>query len=275
MPINRKQFIALAAGSAGALSLGQRFVTQQTSMPKPEAQEEWKEKTLSYVRAFNAYRERGYAEGWENVGEAPKDPGRGHLAWDAIAALRSANLAGYTEDFRKLWPPAHAPLIPILEENGQNIPVVCLLNDGSLVVRIGANYEPGRTIWIQGDRVTDMPEVGYFGRCPNRRYFGVAQETGIAILDGWQGPQVALCPWPNGTEDIPSGFKVAPWDNVPSPSRIVPFPDGKRVLMTSERGIFVLSERSARRLVPTQEQLRVDFEWSLRKYPGEDPSVHL
>jgi len=76
---------------------------------------------------------------------------------------------------------------------------MCVLNDASIVARIGTNYQPGLTIHIRDKEVTELPEIGYFGRSPNRRFFGVARESGIAIHDGWQGPEVAMCRWPKGT----------------------------------------------------------------------------
>jgi hypothetical protein len=249
--------------------------TQIPDMPIQSPQEEWKQKTLTYVEAINAFVQQGYKDGWENAGEEPKDPGREHLANDVIAELRRANMEGYVDRFREQWPPAHAPLIPILEKKGQSISIVCLLDDGSILLRTGSNYEPGRTFRIRGSAATEVEGVGYFGRCPNRRFFGVARDDGISIHDGWEGPQVALCPWPNGTEEIPDGFEVKPWGEVPKPSRIVPFPDGKRVLMVSEHGIFVLSENSVRRLLPTTEQMREHFEWSLREHPDDDLSLFL
>ena len=249
--------------------------SDKPAVPKQSSQEEWKEKTLSYAQAINDFVQRGHAEGWENVGKEPEEPGREHLVNDAIAELRRANMEGYVARFREQWPPAHAPLIPILEENGQSIPVVCFLDDGTILARIGTNYQPGHTFQIRGDQATELKDVGYFGRCPNRHYFGVARDAGIAIYDGWQGPQVAMCPWPKGTEDVPDGFKIAAWDDVPNPSQIVPFPDGKRALMVSKHGIFVLSEGSARRLLPTPEQMREHFEWSLREHPEDDLSLYL
>lgn len=239
-------------------------------------QKEWKQKTLSYVQTINAFVEKGHRKNWENVGDEPKDPGREHLAEAAMSAVRQANADGsFKTTLRDLWPPAHAPLIPILEENGQNIPVVCILDDGSIVARIGTNYQPGMTIHIRGDEVIEVPDVGYFGRCPNRRYFGIARENGITILDGWRGPEVAICPWPKGTEDIPEGFNLKAWDDFPNPSKIIPFPDGKKVLIVSEYGIFVLSETGARKLLPTKEEMKEHFEWSLKKYPDDELSMYL
>jgi WD40 repeat protein len=242
---------------------------------KKRVQEEYRQKTLSYVQSVNAFIEKGNRLNWENVGEEPKDPGREHLAKAVLSAVRDANADGSIENLRDLWPPAHAPFIPILEEQGQSIPVVCILNDGSIVARIGSNYQPGRTIHIQKDKVVDVPDVGYFGRCPNRRYFGVAQKNGIAILDGWRGPKVAMCPWPKGTEDVPKGYDLKAWDDVPSPSSIVPFPDGKKVLMVSEQGIFVLSEIAARRFLPTKQQMKEHFDWSLKEHPKDELSLYL
>lgn len=239
-------------------------------MPRHTAQKEWKEKTLSYVRAVNDFVRRGHESGWKNVGKEPEEPNLEHLANDAIAELRRANMEGYVDRFRELWPPAHGPLITILEENGQDIPVVCIMDDGTILARIGNSYQSGRTFELRGEHASELRDSDYFGRCPNRRYFGVARDAGIAILDGWQGPQVAICPWPNGTEDVPDGYKVAAWDDIPSPSRIIPFPDGKKVLMVSGHGIFVLSENSAHRLLPTQEQMRKHFEWSLKRKPDDN-----
>ncbi|RYD21197.1 MAG: hypothetical protein EOP88_12290 [Verrucomicrobiaceae bacterium] len=239
------------------------------------AQQQWWLEVLTYARDINDYVAKGMAQEWKDTGPEPKSPELEHLAEMAIAAVRRANKSGNMEGFRDLWPPAHAPLISLLEVNGQSIPVVCILDDGSVVARIGANHKKGKTVHIHDGKVDLLSDIGFFGRCPNGRYFGIAVEDGISIHDGWRGPRVALCPWPDGTEDIPEGFRVAPWDVAPSPSRIIPFPDGRRVLMVSESGIFVLSEDSARRLVPTEEQLRDQFEWSVREDPGDELRMYI
>ncbi|UTW45102.1 hypothetical protein KFE80_12135 [bacterium SCSIO 12696] len=241
----------------------------------PSEQEEWRQKTLSYVESINAYIKKGNSEGWENTGPQPEDSGREHLIGSVIAAIRHANDDGDFRSLRESWPLAHVPFIPILEKEGQSIPVVFILDDGSIVARIGTNYQQGKTIHIQGDKATEVPSMGYFGRCPNRRYFGISGEKGISITDGWQGPEVAMCPWPNGTEDIPEGFDVKAWSEPPKPSRIIPFPDGKKVLMVSEQGIYVLTEHKAHRLLPTKEDMKEHFEWSKKEYPEDDLFLDL
>ncbi len=238
-------------------------------------QEEWQRKTIQYVESVNAFIERGLVNGWDNAGAEPIDPGRDHLAQDVISAVRKANANGQIESLRKLWPPAHAPLISLLEESGQSIPVVCILPDNSIIARLGAPYESGKTIHIMGDSVHDVDDVLFFGRSPNRRYFAIARPDGVQILDGWNGPQVEFCPWPTGLEGIPEGFDVEPFDAPPTPTRLIPFPDGTRVLLVSSEGIFVLSSDQAARLLPQTGQMKEHFEWLREEYPDDDFSMEL
>jgi hypothetical protein len=194
-------------------------------------QEEWNRKTLEYVAAINAFVEIGLRDGWDNAGVEPTDPGLDHLAEDAISSVRQANADGQLIQLREFWPPTHAPLIKLLEENGQDIPVVCVLPDNSIVARIGAPYESGKTVHIVGDAVQEVDDVAFFGRSPNRKYFAVSKSDGVHILDGWNGSRVAMCPWPTGLEGIPEGFDMRSFDSPPTPTRLIPFPDGTRVLL--------------------------------------------
>jgi hypothetical protein len=238
-------------------------------------QEEWQRKTLQYVESVNAFVERGLRDGWKNAGDEPKDPGREHLAQDVISAIREANSSGQLASLRELWPPAHEPLIALLEENGQSIPTVCVLPDKSIIARLGAPYEPGKTIHIVGDSVQGIDDVPCFGRSSNRRYFAIAKSDGIRVLDGWGGPQVGHFPWPTGLEGLPAGFDVQPIRVPPTPTRLIPFPDGSRVLLVSSEGIFVLSSSQAVRLLPTTDQLREHFGWLRKEHPGDDLSLGL
>ena len=244
-------------------------------MKTESGQEEWRRKTLDYVSAVNSFVEKGLRDGWEQAGEEPKDSGREHLVPQVIDAVRSANKTGDLAGLRERWPPAHLPFIEALEKNGQSIPTVCLLDDGSIVARIGSEYEPGRVVHIRGDSVEDVQDVEFFGRGPNRRHFAVAKPEGVQILDGWRGSQVSLCPWPTGLEDVPGGFEVSRLDSPPKPTQLVPFPDAKRVLLVSEEGIFVLAPSGARRVLPTREDMREHFDWLRKEHPGDELSLNL
>ncbi len=238
-------------------------------------QEEWQRKTLDYVAAVNAFITRSLAGSSEATGEAPQPPGRSHLVEDALAAVREANRIGQLESLRAQWPPAHEPLVEVIEKNGQAIRVLCVLPDKSIVARIGEPDEPGKTIHISGDSVHTLDEVGFFGRSPNRRYFAIARPDGVAVLDGWDGPQVGMFPWPTGLEGIPEDAYAEPLAAPPKPSRLIPFPDGRRVLLVSSQGVFVLAEDRVERLLPNSEQLQADVEWQQEGAPDEPLAVEL
>jgi WD40 repeat protein len=237
---------------------------------KSTEQEEWRTKTLEYVTALNAFHEKAFRDGWDKVGKPPEDPGLEHLAQAAITALRDANRTGEFDRLRQLWPPAQEPLIPHLQENGQSIPVVCILPDKSILARIGAPYEQGRTVRIVGNSVHEVEGVPFFGRCPNRRFFAIAKPHGVEVFDGWGGPRTGVFAWPTGLEGAPSGFTVKPLSAPPTPTRLVPFPDGQRVLFVGCDGVFVLSAEGSVRLLPTTEAQKSYFEYSLQEHPDDD-----
>ncbi|EKU99859.1 hypothetical protein Lepto7375DRAFT_1940 [Leptolyngbya sp. PCC 7375] len=238
-------------------------------------QAEWRTKTLQYVAAINAFVEVGLRDGWDQAGEEPEVPDREHLANAAIDAVRQANQTGNLVRLREQWPPAHQPFIHLLQENGQSIPMVCILPDSSILARIGAVYESGRVVHIVGDTVSDVPDVEFFGCGPNRRYFAIAAPPGIHITDGWNGPITAICPWPTGLEGIPDSFDAVPLNAPPNPTKLIPFPDGTRVLLVSADGIFVLSPEGASRLLPRKSEIQEFFEWLQENHPDDDLSLDL
>ena len=75
-------------------------------------------------------------------------PATDHLLDAWLAALQAANRPDCSEQqrqaFRQAWPPAHQPLVPLLDEHGQGISNVLLLGDGSLLARIGMPHEKAR-----------------------------------------------------------------------------------------------------------------------------------
>ncbi len=242
---------------------------------KQSAQRLWKERIVAYAQAVNDFVEGGRRKGWENAGDEPAGPDVEHLVDSAIDAVRRANAQRDRSGLREQWPPTHRPLIPILEENGQSIPTVCILDDGSVLARIGAPYEGGRTVRLTDDNVEELPDVGFFGRCPNRRFFAICRDEGVEIRDGWCGPTSVICQWPTGLQGVPQELSVDPLDEPPTPTEVIPFPDGRRALLVSRDGIFVLSETRAVRLLPTESAIEEYAEWSLEEYPEAHPVPDL
>ena len=231
----------------------------ELSTTSMSAQRKWQLAVTRYVAAINAYVAKGLAEGWDTCGEEPSMVSLDETLPAWRAALEAANAPGASAAdraaFRRDWPPAHAPLINLLPNEAIAISTLACLNDQSMLVRVGTWYEAGYVLHIVGERVERVSDVEFFGQCPAGRYLALANKDGVVLTDGWHGPQVARLAWPTGREDLPEGVAPAPFDAHPTPLQLIPFPDGKRVLLVSGEGVFVLAEDGTRRVYPTREEL--------------------
>jgi WD40 repeat protein len=197
------------------------------------------------------------------------------MAKAVIDAVRRANELGRTESLRETLPPAHEPFIDMLDEKGQSLPVVILLGDGRTVLQVGTPHVAGSFVIVHENHIEPLsPEILAVGRSPNRRYFAIGRRSGVTILDGWDGPLVAELRWPNGREGVPEEFDVKGLKEPPVATRMIPFPDGKRALLVSPDGVFVLTTSNAVRLLPTAEQIKEDFADALKERPKETPSIY-
>lgn len=221
-------------------------------MDTQHPQQQWQQAVTAYAEAVNRHVAQGCAQG-QDTAQAPCPPAIDHLldAWQL--ALHAINRPGIDEHqrqlFREAWPPAHDPLLPLLPSHGQGIAQVLLLDDGRLLARIGMPHDNGQVVQIDRNGVTPMISVEHFGRCPRRRYFALANAEGVRVTDGWGGPQVARLSWPHGLEGLPPGYPFDPFDLPPTPTRLLPLPDGRRVLLVSREGIFLLTPQGATRLL--------------------------
>ncbi|CAK9889952.1 MULTISPECIES: hypothetical protein [Pseudomonas] len=226
------------------------------------AQQAWRAAVVDYAQAVNRYVAQGTQEGWDGL-EEPQSAPTEHLLPAWLAALQAVNRPGVDalqhQAFRQDWPPAHLPLIPMLDQQAQSIGTLVLLDDGRLLARIGTAYQPGQVVQIDGESVTPVAGVDHFGRCPARRYFALGNADGVRVTDGWGGQQVAQFAWPNGLEGLPADAGLEALEHPPQPTALIPFPDGQRVLLVSSDGIFVLHGTGATRLLRRAEDILQDM----------------
>ncbi len=242
-----------------------------------ELSRRWREEGKRYASATNEFVRRGLRDGWENVdaNEEPEDA-RQPMAKAVLDVVRRANETGSIDGLSERFPRAHAPFLEMLDENGQALPVVLLLDDGRIVLRIGAPYEPGHVVVIDDRKLERLPaDIITVGRSPNREYFAVARESGITIHRGWEGPEQAHLRWPTGLEGIPSGFKAEPIEGPPIITRLIPFDTGDKALLVGPEGVFVLKQDDAIRLLPTQDEMKEHFKWLREEYPDDPFSCEL
>lgn len=229
-----------------------------STMDKQHPQQQWRKAVVTYAQAINAYVAQGRAQGWDTLDE-PQVPDTAHLLDAWRCALQVINRPGTHAQqralFREAWPPAHLPLLPLLEQQAQGIGHLLMLDDGSLLVRVGRPWDRGQVLYIDGYTITPVIGVEHFGRCPQRRYYALANSEGVRVTDGWGGPLVARLAWPHGLEGLPKGYPFDPLDLPPTPTALLPFPDGQRVLLVSSDGIFLLAAQGATRLLPQESEI--------------------
>lgn len=242
-----------------------------------ELSRRWRQEGQQFTAALNAYVARGQKEGWDKVSEddEPKDPRRA-LAEKVLVTVRRANESGTIDGLRERFPPAHDPFIEILEKNSQGLALVLLLDDGRIVMRIGAPHERGRILIINDLKVETLPAaIIAIGRSPRREIFAVARKEGVELHRGWDGPIAAILKWPTGLEGVPQGFGAKPLRGTPQVKELIPFDEGDKALLIMSEGVFVLNPSAAVRLLPTELEIRERFELFNKEFPGDPISYDL
>ena len=226
----------------------------------------WQEEGLKYAKSVNKFVNKGMTLGWEKVGKEPKET-RTDLAEKVIQFVREYNEMGNIDDLREKFPPAHAPFIEMLEENGRSIGPILLLNSNKILVRVGSAYEKGEIFLIDGPNISSIKDIISFGRLPNRKYFAIAKSSGVEVYEGWEGRQAARLNWPTSLEGIPKDINIERRKGVPPITQLLPFPDGKRVLLVSSEGIFVLPTDGSIRLYPGAKEIQEYLNWLKEEHP--------
>src|SRR5688572_27601830 len=92
----------------------------------------WHSMGQTYAAEINAMIDFGEKFGWDNwKAEEPAD-NREELALEVLTLLKKANKEGTISTFRENFPPAYAPFINIIQEQGQNIENLCYISDNKV-----------------------------------------------------------------------------------------------------------------------------------------------
>ena len=212
-----------------------------------ERSEEYRHTVLGYAASLNRWIEQVTAGA--SAGAEPLPPDVAGYTDELLEAIRAANRHRPVLDIKGEWPICHEAILPAARQSPINN--VLFLDDGSVVAHMGdAGQDGGWVFWLRGDEHQVLDGVAFVGRSADRRYYAMATEADVAVTDGWGGPVVARFAWPDGTQGLPSGVTVQPFAQRPVVAQLVPFFGGQRVLLVSQRGVFVLDEAGARRLLP-------------------------
>jgi hypothetical protein len=191
-------------------------------------QTEWNTKGQSHANAINAMIAFGDAHGWSIwEGEEPVD-NRAHLASEILTLLRKANKEETIDEFRANFPPAHAPFINNIQEQGQSIENLCYISDHKIAFVIGTAYEKRKAYLLTNQTVERLRDsILSIGKSPQNEIFAIAENRSVTTYKGWEGKRIFQ-------------FKLPEVESLPI-TQVVPFNDGLSVLLISAEGIYLLT----------------------------------
>ncbi|MDA0810434.1 MAG: hypothetical protein O3B68_20770 [Planctomycetota bacterium] len=215
---------------------------------------QWQTLTEEFVRRLNIERAKFKAD-LDYDGEEVDDSGREKIAEQVLSLVHEANRTGEVAVLREKFAPAHGPFLSHFDYDEVQLPYVAMLDDGRIILQVGRSYDDPDFLLIDGIKTSKLNDFVAIGRSPNRRYFSFAMPDRIIVRDGWDGPIVSEFEYPSGVEGVPEGFRIKAPDYPGDVEHLVPFPDGKRLLLVAATGVFVLSDEPVNRLLPTLNEM--------------------
>lgn len=207
----------------------------------------WNKEGSSYAKEINAMIDFVEKHGYENwKGTEPADT-RNELAPVVLSLLKKANKEDDTPAFRNMFPPAYAPFINIIQEQGQCIENLCHISDDKIAFVIGTAYEKRKAYILTNRTIQQLPDdIQSIGRSYQNDIYAIAETTKVNTYKGWEGRKIATFKLP-----LPNNLAV---------SQVIPFNDGLSVLLISAEGIYLLTTNGHTMIHPVPDP--EDKEWT-------------
>lgn len=206
-----------------------------------DIQKEWNEKGAAYGTGINEMVAFGETHGWDKwEGEEPVDE-REHLADEVVRLLHEANESGTVAAFREAFPPSHSPLLAYIKNNQQNIELFSFIGDEKIIFFVRAyNQEPQGYI-LDGDKLMELdPSVKAVGKSKQGNVFAVLTDGVLTTVQGWDGEVIATF-----TLDALKESTM---------TQLLPFNDGKTVVLVAPEGIYLLSAEGEKLIHPEPDE---------------------
>lgn len=199
-----------------------------------DLQRKWFTQGEKYAKAINEMVAFGKKHGWDQwKGEEAEDK-RAPLIDAVIAQLKQANQANTIDAFRVDFPPAYEPMLPLLEEKSQYIGDIVTIDADTVAFLAGTSYEVRTPYLIKGTEVEVLDHtIKGMGKAMRGTVIALAYSDKIVTHEGWNGSVIAE-------------FKL----NEIAISKLIPFNDGKRVLVVSTQGVYLVEEQEQKLIHP-------------------------
>ena len=210
---------------------------------KVERQKEWNEKGEKYAKEVNDMVAFAEVHGWDAYkGEVPVDEREGmtQLCEAVFERLKDANERGETEKFRADFPPSNVIFEGCEDEAGNagekdkigdklgDVDQICSLR-GENVLFIASN-DDGKTLYLlEGECVSEVAKgVIAVGKSKRNEIYALLRRGEVELIKGYDGKS--------------GGELVARFNHeleiIYDEAEILPFNDGKKVLLVAHDGIF-------------------------------------
>ena len=213
---------------------------------KPDIQKEWNLKGAHYAKAINEMVEFGEKNGWKNwKGKEPND-NREHLSEEVIRLLKQANTEKNVDRFRADFPPSHAPIISFLEKKSQSIEQLHFIDEQKIVFLTGTAYQERQAYLLTDDQAVQLDKkINAIGKSKQNNIFAIATSNTITTYKGWEGTLI--------TE---FAFKQTANLGI---TELIPFNDGRKILVVTSEGIYLVSETEKKLIHPLNEENEADW----------------
>lgn len=222
---------------------------------------EWNARGETYAREINEmvdFIDKNGWEAWENLSKKEAEDTREPLAKEVYRLLKRANEEKRVEAFRADFPPSREPFIEMVKKRGKYIWDMHFLENEKIVFMTGTAYEKRNTYILNKERIEKISEdIRSIGKSQKNNIFAIAYAEKIDIYQWFFGEKIAEFPrnitqwWQTVYEDGSTDFAFPL-------TKIIPFNDGKKALLVSPRGFYLVSE-TEERLLPLDLEM-IDME---------------
>ena len=238
--------------------------------------ERWTKEGEQFKNQLNAFLDAIY-----KGGDGPEEPNetRADMAEVVYHKAIELNKNGEHKKLRELFPPAYEPFQQFYDGISRSINQLIVLKDDRIVVRADGNIylKDGNVYLLEDNKVTKQKGIRAIGISANKEYAVKITKKEVQVYNDWDAEPIHIFKYPKGYGKATEHIKVA---NFKKEGLIVlsatVFNDGKRVLLTTTNGIFIVGDQGSECIFPTQEMLPHFVESFYEEYDeGETFEVNL
>ncbi|MCR8842338.1 hypothetical protein NQ117_01440 [Paenibacillus sp. SC116] len=229
----------------------------------------WRREGKRYAADVNEFVRIGIGSEWKQKQEEPEQDQRSSLAQSIVNMIRAANKAGEVERLREEIPPASWPITPAYENKTHAVKPIAFLQDGSFIVHTGGHGDIRKLYLIYQQTISEIPNLQQIGCSPDGNYFALVNKQGIRIMRGLNRYKIegesetAVFSWEYIQNSIKKSVpEVESLANLEHPEtvldEVIPFHDGKSLLLVSHYGIYLIENDEVQILHPELSQLIED-----------------